>query len=164
MNGQRGVITSKQGERWGVIFDDPRCGRKALKPQNLRPVALVRAACRPDDASASKLSSGLRAALTWMEKAQFDRADVAARMTYLAKHLDMGSIPAPTCGDLMIPEAEWSENLRHIAQLRPACFGSGAVDFAAMHIGARSDEERALYFREWLVSGFCAACQKEIFG
>eukprot|EP00756_Hemistasia_phaeocysticola_P027188 Hpha_TRINITY_DN16103_c2_g12::TRINITY_DN16103_c2_g12_i1::g.7594::m.7594 len=39
LNGLRGRVTGRHGERWGVRFDDPSVGLKALKANNLRVVA-----------------------------------------------------------------------------------------------------------------------------
>ena len=45
LNGQRGVITKKLGERRGVILDDPKHGVKAIQKQHLVPVACLAIAC-----------------------------------------------------------------------------------------------------------------------
>ncbi|MBJ77132.1 MAG: hypothetical protein CMJ98_08970 [Planctomycetes bacterium] len=158
LNGQLGVITSKRGERRGVIFES---GVKAVKTQNLSPVALTcvavgrcedkptaRSACgEASQARTSARTGDFRAALAWAEAEGFDRPDILARVRFLKKSREM----MPSCGDTMVPEKSRNKQLRLMARLRPPCVGVGAVDLATL---------KGQSCREWLVSGLCGPCQQ----
>jgi hypothetical protein len=160
LNGQLGVITSKRGERRGVIFES---GVKAVKALNLRPVALECVAVgRCEDKPTARSAGGaasqartsaragdFRAALAWAEEEGFDRPDILARVRFLKK--SRWTEMTPSCGDTMVPEKSRNKQLRLMARLRPPCVGVGTVDLATL---------KGQSCREWLVSGLCGPCQQ----
>ena len=169
LNGQRCVITKKLGERRGVILDDPKHGVKAIQKQHLVPVACLAIACPkvyknacdhgpPDDCEqVETIRDHMRSAALWAQNSGYHRTDIAARASFLKKHIVAGTTPAPRCGDAMAPRDQWDELMRLSDQLRPPCVGDGAVNFSMF--GAGDNVKRARCFREWLVSGLCHMCQ-----
>jgi hypothetical protein len=168
LNGQRGVITNKLGERRGVILDDPKHGSKAIKKENLVPACSVidnpkmyQNACDYDPPmeceQLENVRDHMRSAAFWAEKNGYDRPDIIARISFLKKHLDAGTSPALCCGEAMVPQDQWDKPMRLSDRLRLQCVGDGTVDFSTF--GAGDNVKRARCFREWLVSGLCCACQ-----
>lgn len=161
LNGKLGVITSKLGERRGVIFDDQLCGIKAVKTRNIRLVTLECVAvdsggCVDEPTSrcsGMEADGDFRAARAWAEETGCDRPDIQARVEFLKEFVSMSS-PAPACGDIMVPQRARNKHLRLIEWLRPPCVGDGKVDLASMKGRSR---------REWLLSGLCEQCQRAFF-
>ena len=160
LNGQLGVITSiRDGDRRGVIFE--RYGVRAVKIQNIRPVALTcvtvgsgsstivpSATARSAGGEDLPMTADFRAAIAWAEKGGFVRPDILARVKFVKAPVSMSS---PPCGDIMVPESSRNKHLRLIARMRPPCVGCGTVDLTSM---------KGWSCREWLLSGICEPCQR----
>ena len=169
LNGKCGVITTKRGERMGVIFEDEAFGTKAVKKQNLANASLVcvPAPCQPCKEEETPKTGGnlldhMWGLVSYARKHEYDRrADVLARVKLLAEHIAQGTPPTARCGDMMVHWKKMDKHLRLIKKLQPPCVATGNVDFHLLISGAKVPSPA---MREWLTSGLCWYCQRAIFG
>lgn len=70
--------------------------------------------------------------------------------------------------DDMIPADKITFSVRARAEVKPACFGIGEVDFRRFREccseGSKAYADVVNVMREWIVSGFCEQCQISVFG
>ena len=163
LNGQKATVTRKQGQRIGVIFDvDPYA--RAVRAANLKPLGPApRQEHQPSRAPAATAEE--RAAALFLhaceslaqEEGFVGRSDIAYRIEAVCLHERFHSME---CGEPKTA-ADSGAHVEMIMALQHTrrCFGNGKVDLVEM-AACGGD---LLPMREWLLSGMCLACQKQLF-
>ena len=167
LNGQSGTITCAQGQRFGVIFDSGTS--KAVLPANLR--------CKPQLATCSETNmkieiaqamESLQIAADWMEAqpGTQSRREILHRIT-LARKVLAGECPPIKCAEPHeLPEEGADEYERLLMKMKSMmrCHGSGTVNFLALgQMEQQGSGGPIQAYKEWLLSGLCAVCQKTTF-
>ena len=164
LNGQKATVTRKQGQRLGVIFDVDLHAR-ALRAANLKPLELEpRQDHQPGNAPAAATAEEravalfLRACDSLSQEGFAGRRDIAYRIDAVCLHERFHSMK---CGDPKSLPADSGAHVEMITTLQHTrrCFGNGKVDLVEM-AACGGD---LLPMREWLLSGMCLACQKQLF-
>ena len=166
LNGLSGTITCTQGERFGVILDSG--ATSAVKPANLQ--------CKPQLATRSETNlqveiaqamMRLQIATDWMEAqpGTQSRREILHRIK-LAHRVLGGECPPIKCAEPHeLPEegADGYERLLMKMKSLMRCHGSGTVNFLALGQMEQQDNGPIQPYKEWLLSGLCAVCQKKTF-
>jgi len=160
-NGQKATVTRKQGQRYGVIFDQGlHC--KAVRAANLRPLALVTRTHPQQLPTLDPVAEEVRAvallnqAIAPLMMGDYPRRpDIVHRVQAV---LHGCKLQAMECGGPSAVDGPGMAALKPLLRQR-RCSGDGTVDFLAM---ARRGDPTT--FREWVISGLCLKCQDRIFG
>ena len=167
LNGQLGTITRVQGPRFGVIFDSGTSN--AVLPANLHCKSQLAACCETgmkiDMAQAMQC---LQNATEWMEvqPGTQSRREILHRIE-LAHRVLGGECPPIKCAEPHeLPEEGADEYERMLMKMKSLmrCHGSGTVNFLALgQMEEQGSGGPRQAYKEWLLSGLCAVCQKKTF-
>jgi len=170
LNGQKGTITRRvHGKRWGIIFDRDNTS-KALLPANLRAEPEIPQPSPRSHMAAEQAMLLLRHATDWIETQPTSqlRHDIPYRIR-LARRVLEGDTRPVKCGEPLEIEPGYEADEYDMMLLKMKmtmkCHGNGIVDFlefGKVLMGERKRGDMVFPFREWLLSGLCAACQEEI--